>query len=45
MTSQAANAVAPRWIDRLGSADVYTWPTPKSLRIGYGHLGTFGIRP
>jgi len=24
MTSQAANAVTPRWIDRLGSADVYT---------------------
>jgi len=24
MTSQAANAVTPRWIHRLGSADVYT---------------------
>jgi len=24
MSSQAANVVTPRWIDRLGGADVYT---------------------
>ena len=47
--SQAANAVTPRWINRLGGADVYTlanaYSLVESLRIDYGHLGAFGIHP
>jgi glyoxylase-like metal-dependent hydrolase (beta-lactamase superfamily II) len=49
VAAQAANAVVPRWIDRLGGADVYTLPNAyqlvESLRIDYGHLGAFGIHP
>ncbi len=49
VATQAANAVVPRWIDRLGGADVYTVPNAyqlvESLRIDYGHLGPFGIHP
>lgn len=49
VATQAANAVVPRWIDRLGGADVYTLPNAyqlvESLRIDYGHLGAFGIHP
>ena len=49
VAAQAANAVVPRWIDRLGGADVYTLPNAyelvESLRIDYGHLGPFGIHP
>jgi hypothetical protein len=39
----------PRWIDRLGGADVYTqsnaYALTESLRIDYGNLGPFGIHP
>jgi glyoxylase-like metal-dependent hydrolase (beta-lactamase superfamily II) len=49
VAGQAANAVIPRWIDRLGGADVYTlsnaYELVESLRIDYGHLGPFGIHP
>ena len=49
VAAQAANAVIPRWIDRLGGADVYTlanaYQLVESLRIDYGHLGPFGIHP
>ncbi len=49
VASQAASAVVPRWIDRLGGADVYTqanaYQLVESLRIDYGHLGPFGIHP
>ncbi|HME66808.1 MAG TPA: hypothetical protein VKG61_18115, partial [Streptosporangiaceae bacterium] len=49
VAAQAANAVTPRWIDRLGGADVYTlanaYELVESLRIDYGHLGPFGIHP
>jgi glyoxylase-like metal-dependent hydrolase (beta-lactamase superfamily II) len=49
VAAQAANAVVPRWIDRLGGADVYTFANAyelvESLRIDYGHLGPFGIHP
>jgi hypothetical protein len=49
VAAQAASAVVPRWIDRLGGADVYTlsnaYQLVKSLRIDYGHLGPFGIHP
>ena len=49
VSAQAANAVTPRWINRLGGADVYTlanaYSLVESLRIDYGHLGAFGIHP
>jgi glyoxylase-like metal-dependent hydrolase (beta-lactamase superfamily II) len=49
VSAQAASAVTPRWINRLGGADVYTlanaYSLVESLRIDYGHLGAFGIHP
>jgi len=49
VAAQAAGAVVPRWIDKLGGADVYTqanaYELVESLRIDYGHLGAFGIHP
>jgi hypothetical protein len=49
VAAQAAHAVVPRWIDKLGGADVYTqsnaYQLAESLRIDYGHLGPFGIHP
>ncbi len=49
VAAQAASAVVPNWIDRLGGADVYTlsnaYQLVESLRIDYGQLGPFGIRP
>jgi hypothetical protein len=49
VADQAAQAVTPGWIDKLGGADVYTWSNAyaavESLRIDYGELGPFGIRP
>jgi len=41
--------MALRWIDKLGGTDVYTpanaYQLVESLRIDYGQLGPFGIRP
>ena len=49
VAAQAAGAVVPHWIDKLGGADVYTqanaYELVESLRIDYGHLGPFGIHP
>jgi hypothetical protein len=49
VASQAADAVTPNWIDRLGGADVYTqanaYSLTESLRIDSGNLGPFGIHP
>ena len=49
VAGQAASAVIPNWIDRLGGADVYTlanaYQLVESLRIDYGQLGPFGIHP
>src|SRR5712691_4249781 len=49
VAAQAASAVIPNWVDRLGGADVYTLPNAyqlvESLRIDYGQLGPFGIHP
>jgi len=49
VAGQATNAIVPRWIDRLGGADVYTqanaYEVVESLRIDYGLLGPFGIHP
>src|SRR3984957_322965 len=49
VAAQATGAVVPRWIDKLGGADVYTqanaYELVESLRIDYGHLGPFGIHP
>jgi glyoxylase-like metal-dependent hydrolase (beta-lactamase superfamily II) len=47
VAGQAADAVTPRWTDRLGGADVYTrsnaYQLVESLRIDEGRLGPFGI--
>jgi glyoxylase-like metal-dependent hydrolase (beta-lactamase superfamily II) len=47
--TQAANAVVPNWLTRLGGADVYTqanaYTMVESLRIDTGQLGPFGIHP
>jgi glyoxylase-like metal-dependent hydrolase (beta-lactamase superfamily II) len=47
--AQASDAVVPRWTGKLGGADVYTpanaYQLVESLRIDYGQLGPFGIRP
>jgi glyoxylase-like metal-dependent hydrolase (beta-lactamase superfamily II) len=49
VSAQAADVITPRWINRLGGADVYTlanaYSLVESLRIDYGHLGAFGIHP
>jgi glyoxylase-like metal-dependent hydrolase (beta-lactamase superfamily II) len=49
VAAQAASAVVPNWIDRLGGADVYTlanaYQMVESLRIDCGQLGPFGIHP
>ena len=49
VADQATQAVVPRWVDKLGGADVYTqsnaYQLVESLRIDYGHLGPFGIHP
>jgi glyoxylase-like metal-dependent hydrolase (beta-lactamase superfamily II) len=49
VAAQASDAVIPRWIDKLGGADVYTpanaYELVESLRIDYGQLGPFGIHP
>src|ERR1700733_12990219 len=49
VAAQAAGAVVPRWIDKLGGADIYTqanaYQLVESLRIDYGHLGPFGVHP
>lgn len=45
----ASKIVVPRWVDRLGGADVFTHSNAISLaeavRIDYGSLGRFGIHP
>jgi glyoxylase-like metal-dependent hydrolase (beta-lactamase superfamily II) len=47
--TQAADAVTPNWLTRLGGADVYTqsnaYAMVESLRIDTGELGAFGIHP
>jgi hypothetical protein len=49
VAAQAAGAVVPRWLGKLGGADVYTqanaYQLVESLRIDYGHLGPFGVHP
>jgi glyoxylase-like metal-dependent hydrolase (beta-lactamase superfamily II) len=45
--AQAAGALSPRWIDRLGGlepfADLNAFVMTESLRLDAGHLGPFGI--
>src|SRR5256885_6823 len=49
VAGQAASAVIPNWVDRLGGADVYTLPNAyqlvESLRIDYGQLRPFRHHP
>lgn len=46
--ADVAEALIPKWQDRLGGADVFTdlnaFTMVESLRLDYGHLGPFGIR-
>jgi hypothetical protein len=49
VAAQAADEVVPRWLDRLGGADVFTlpnaWAMAESLRLDYNSLGPFSIKP
>jgi glyoxylase-like metal-dependent hydrolase (beta-lactamase superfamily II) len=49
VVTQATEQVVPRWVDRLGGADVFTrssvFTMAEAIRIDYGSLGPFGIRP
>ena len=46
--AEVAEALIPKWQDRLGGVDVFTdlnaFTMVESLRLDYGHLGPFGIR-
>ncbi len=47
VAAKSADEVIPRWVDRLGGADVFTlpnaWAMMEALRLDYGSLGPFGI--
>lgn len=49
VATQTAEYIEPRWITRLGGADVFTnenaWTMAESLRLDYGLLDPFGIHP
>ncbi|MFE7777053.1 MBL fold metallo-hydrolase [Streptomyces sp. NPDC057445] len=49
VTRRTADAVVPAWVDRLGAADVFTYDNAfamfEALRIDYGVLGPFSVRP
>ncbi|MCM0677825.1 MBL fold metallo-hydrolase [Micromonospora phytophila] len=49
VAAQAADEVVPRWVERLGGADVFTlpnaWAMAEALRLDYGRMGPFGIAP
>lgn len=49
VATRASERVVPRWVERLGAADVFTnenaWAMAEAVRIDYGDLGPFGIRP
>ncbi len=44
-----ADAVVPRWKDRLGGADIFTlanaWAMAESLCLDLNSFGPFGIKP
>lgn len=47
--SRASDMVVPRWVTRLGGADVFTdenaFSMAEAVRIDFGNLGPFGVRP
>jgi glyoxylase-like metal-dependent hydrolase (beta-lactamase superfamily II) len=47
VAAKSADEIIPRWVDRLGGADVFTlpnaWAMMEALRLDYGSLGPFGI--
>ena len=49
VAAQTTDALVPRWKDRLGGADVFTfpnaWAMAESLRLDLNSLGPFGITP
>ncbi|SIR94073.1 MBL fold metallo-hydrolase [Micromonospora avicenniae] len=49
VVTRASEDLVPRWVDRLGGADVFTkssvFTMAEAIRLDYGSLGPFGIRP
>ena len=49
VAAKTADEIVPRWIDRLGGADLFTlpnaWAMAEALRLDYGRMGPFGIAP
>ena len=49
VAAQTADEVVPRWMDRLGGADVFTlpnaWAMAESLRLDLNSMGPFGTVP
>ncbi|MEH0935819.1 MBL fold metallo-hydrolase [Micromonospora psammae] len=49
VAARAADEMVPRWVDRLGGADLFTlpnaWSMAEALRLDYGRMGPFGIAP
>ena len=47
--TRASDMVVPAWVTRLGGADVFTdenaLAMAEAIRIDYGNLGPFGVRP
>jgi glyoxylase-like metal-dependent hydrolase (beta-lactamase superfamily II) len=47
VAAQATDELVPRWVERLGGADVFTlpnaWAMAEALRLDYGRMGPFGI--
>lgn len=47
VAAKSADELIPRWVDRLGGADLFTlpnaWAMAEALRLDYGSLGPFGI--
>jgi glyoxylase-like metal-dependent hydrolase (beta-lactamase superfamily II) len=49
VAARTADEIVPRWVDRLGGADLFTlpnaWAMAEALRLDYGRMGPFGIAP
>jgi glyoxylase-like metal-dependent hydrolase (beta-lactamase superfamily II) len=47
--TRASDMVVPSWVTRLGGADVFTdenaFAMAEAVRVDYGDLGPFGVRP
>jgi glyoxylase-like metal-dependent hydrolase (beta-lactamase superfamily II) len=49
VAAKAADELVPRWVDRLGGADLFTlpnaWTMAEACRLDYNRMGPFGIVP